>query len=237
MENRSDAGNTDFNSLQVQVDKKFTKGYHFRAAYTWEQTLSDTYTDPFDRAAYKSLGGPPQWLTLSHVLDLPFGPNHFIGGQTKGLTAGLIGGWKLTGIWQFQAGDRLSPGMNENTLNVEYYSQQPNCSGNPNISDPTVNNWFNDSVFSVPAAYTFGNCGLTNIKGPRWWNSSLRLERDFKFSERFQLAFRWDWYNAFNHANLGDPDTTIDDPAAAVGHIFDVHNTMRRTQLGVHLYF
>jgi hypothetical protein len=92
-------------------------------------------------------------------------------------------------------------------------------------------------VFAVPAAYTFANCGGSIIKGPRWWNSSLRLERDFKFSERFRLAFRWDWYNAFNRANLGDPDTTIDDPAAAVGPIFDVYNPRRRTQLGLHLYF
>ena len=64
-------------------------------------------------------------------MDLPFGPNHYIGGDTKGVTAALIGGWRLSGIWQFQAGDRLSPGMNENTLNVEYYSQVPDCSGNP----------------------------------------------------------------------------------------------------------
>ena len=56
LENRSDDGDTDFNSLQVQVDKKFTHGYQFRAAYTWEQTLSDSWTDPFDREAYKYLG-------------------------------------------------------------------------------------------------------------------------------------------------------------------------------------
>jgi hypothetical protein len=51
------------------------------------------------------------------------------------------------------------------------------------------------------------------------------------------LDFRWDWYNAFNLAELGNPDTTFDDPASAVGHIFDVRNSMRRTQLGLHLYF
>ena len=237
MENRSDAGGTDFNSLQVMVDKKFTKFYQFRVSYTWEQTLSDSFTDPFDREAYKYLGAPPQWLTLSHVVDLPFGPNHYIGGDTKGVTAALIGGWRLSGIWQFQAGDRLSPGMNENTLNVEYYSQVPDCSGNPNISNPTVNNWFNDSVFSVPPAYTFGSCGGSVIKGPKWWYSSLRLGREFKISERIRLDFRWDWYNAFNHVTLADPDTTIDDPAAAVGHIFNTYNPMRRTQLGLHLYF
>ena len=219
------------------MNKKFSRGYQFRPAYTWDQALSDSWEDPFDRSAYKTLGAPPQWLTLSHVADLPFGPNHLIGGQTEGFTAGLLSGWRLSGIWQFQAGDRLTPGMNANTLNTEYVGQMPDCSGNPNISNPTMNNWFNDAVFSVPGTYQFGTCGMSIIKGPRWWSTSLRLERNFKFAEHYELAFRWDWHNAFSHVNLGNPDTTIDDPAAAVGHVFDVHNTMRRTQLGVHLYF
>jgi hypothetical protein len=234
---RNDNGNSDFNSMQVQVDKKFTHGYQFRAAYTWQRTISDSWQDPFDREAYTNLNGPPQWLTLSHVLDLPFGPGHFIGGKTQGVAGQVIGGWRLSGIWQFQAGDRLSVGMNENTLNSEWISQMPNCSGNPNISNPSVNNWFNDSVFSVPALYQFGTCGLTTIKGPRWWNNSLRLEKSFRLREGMHLDFRWDWYNAFNLAELGNPDTTFDDPASAVGHIFDVRNSMRRTQLGLHLYF
>jgi hypothetical protein len=127
--------------------------------------------------------------------------------------------------------------MNENTLNVEYYSQMPNCSGNPNISNPTPNRWFDNSVFSVPPAYTFGSCGLSIIKGPRWWNTDLQLQKNFQITERIRMAFRWDWFNAFNIANLGNPNTTIDAPASVVGHIFDVHHSMRQTQLGLHLYF
>jgi hypothetical protein len=237
IDNRSDNGNSAFNSMQVQVDKRFTQGYQFMASYTWQKTINDSWQNPFLRGAYKSLSGPSQWLTLSHVVDLPFGPGHVIGGHTKGVLATLIRDWQLSGIWQFQAGDPLSPSMNENTLNVEYYSQMPNCSGNPNISNPTPNRWFDNSVFSVPPAYTFGSCGLSIIKGPRWWNTDLQLQKNFQITERIRMAFRWDWFNAFNIANLGNPNTTIDAPASVVGHIFDVHHSMRQTQLGLHLYF
>jgi hypothetical protein len=234
---RNDNGNTNFDSLQVQVDKKFAKGYQFRVPYTWQKTKNDSWQYVFNREAYHSLSGPPQWLTLSHVVDLPFGHGHFIGGQTKGVSPALIGDWLFTGIAQFQAGDLLSATMNQNTLNVEYYSQMPNCSGNPNISNPTRNHWFDNSVFSVPAAYTLGTCGLSLIKGPAWWNADLQIEKDFRITERVHLTFRWLWYNAFNVVNLGNPNTTIDNPASVVGQITSVHHTMRRTQLGLHLYF
>lgn len=237
LESRGDVGNSDFNSMQIHFNKRFTSNYQLMLSYTWQKTISDTYTNPFDREAYRSLTGPAQWLTISHVVQLPFGPGRLIGNQTEGIVGALIGGWEFSGITQVQSGDPLSPAMSANTLNVEFYSQMPNRIASGSVPNPNQNEWFNPAAFQVPALYTFGNSGLSVIKGPGWWNADLRLEKNFHVTERLRLAFRWDWFNAFNVANLGNPNTTIDAPASVAGHIFDVHNTMRRTQLGLHLYF
>lgn len=180
------------------------------------------------------------WLTLSHVWELPFGPQHRLGQGATGVVKALIEGWQFSGITQIQDGSPLTPGMNANTLNTDY-GQRPDRTGSGFVDNPSAALWFDPAAFKVPAAYTFGNAGTGILDGPGFWLADFGLDKSFYFrsglNERTRMAFRWQVFNAFNHQNLGNPNTTIDAPVTQAGHIFSIQGTPRRMQLGLHLYF
>lgn len=238
---RSNEGSINYNSMQARVDKRFSAGYQFMASYTWQKTITDNYTNPLDRNFYRGpTGNPSQWLTLSHVWELPFGPRYRFGRNATGAARMLIEGWQFSGITQIQEGVFLSPGMNANTLNTDY-GQRPNRIGSGFVSNPSRDLWFDPKAFAVPAQYAFGNAGTGIFHGPGLWVADFAVDKSFYFktglNERTRMVFRWQMFNAFNHQNLGNPNTTIDAPVAQAGHIFNIQGTPRRVQVGLHLYF
>jgi hypothetical protein len=110
-----------------------------------------------------------------------------------------------------------------------------------NVANPSANLWFDPTAFAIPAAYTYGNTGTGILHGPGQFIADWGLNKSFSFksplNENTRLVFRWEAFNALNHPNLANPTLTIDAPASQAGHIFDVQGTMRRMQLGIHLYF
>jgi hypothetical protein len=58
--------------------------------------------------------------------------------------------------------------------------------------------------------------------------------KNFKFHERLNLQFRSEWYNLFNHPNLGMPNSNISFPGA--GQIVSFTEP-RAIQFGLKLYF
>jgi hypothetical protein len=68
--------------------------------------------------------------------------------------------------------------------------------------------WFNQSAFVQNAPATFGSSGIGAIRGPGFWNVDFTLQKQFRFTERQRLEVRGSFFNLFNHANLGNPNTT-----------------------------
>jgi hypothetical protein len=238
---RGNVQNVGFNSLQARLDKRFASGYQFTGAFTYQKTIADNYTNPFNRSFYKGPTSTPNWwLVLSHVWELPFGPGHRLGENARGFSRALIAGWEFTGVTQIQDGAFLTPSMNANTLNTNF-SQLPNRIASGHVANPSANLWFDPAAFAIPAAYTFGNTGTGILHGPGQFICDWGLNKSFSFksplNENTRLVFRWEAFNALNHPNLTNPTLTIDAPASQAGHIFDVQGTMRRMQLGIHLYF
>jgi hypothetical protein len=238
IDTRSSEGNSNFHSLQTRVDKRFSGGYQFMASYTWQKTIADNYTQPFNRGLYRGPSGPAMWLTLSHVWELPFGPRYRIGQGSSGVARVLMEGWQFSGITQIQDGSALSAGMNANTLNTDY-GQRPDRVGSGFASNPSANLWFDPTAFKVPAAYAFGSSGTGILHGPGFWVADFALDKSVyfksKLNERTRVVFRWQLFNAFNHQNLSNPNTTID--SATAGVITNIQQSPRRMQLGLHLYF
>jgi hypothetical protein len=238
---RGDVQNVSYNSLQTGINKRFSSGYQLTGAFTFQKTIADNYTDPFKRSFYKGpVSTPNWWVVISHVWQLPFGPGHRFGDNARGVARALIAGWEFTGVTQIQDGSFLTPSMNANTLNTNY-AQLPNRLRPSNVANASAKLWFDPTAFAIPAAYTFGNTGTGIIRGPGQFIADWGLDKTFSFktplNESTRLVFRWEAFNALNHVNLANPTLTIDAPASQAGHIFDVQGTMRRMQLGLHLYF
>lgn len=101
---------SNYNSLQVSLNRHFSQGLTFELGYTWSKLLT---TNPYDRglSAYDSYNlkgsyGPsvlntPQMLVVSYVYDLPFYKNQ------HGALSYLLGGWEFSGITTIQSGQSL----------------------------------------------------------------------------------------------------------------------------------
>ena len=127
------------------------------------------------------------------------------------LVGGVVNGWVLSGITQWQSGPPLQP-LTSGTLNVSF----PTALANSNylgtnaevvvpklICDPRSNlssgQFFNPSCFAPPSGGTNGDFIWPYIKGPAFFNSDLAIYKDFLFKEHQKIEFRFSAFNFLNH--------------------------------------
>ena len=103
------------------------------------------------------------------------------------------------------------------------------------MSSPNQHLWFDPTAFTVPDLYVYGNSGRNIIVGPRFSSADLSLQKAFAFTEKVHLELKWDAFNAFNHANLSNPNSSVDTSTA--GQITGIVDFRRRMQIGAELTF
>ena len=89
---------------------------------------------------------------------------------------------------------------------------RPNVVGNPVLSNPTPQEWFNVNAFAIPPQYTFGNAGRNILRGPNLGTVDLSLRRTFVLRERLRLTAEAQSFNALNRANFNLPSAIADNP-------------------------
>jgi hypothetical protein len=172
--------------------------------------------------------------------ELPFGHGRaFANSLSRGVDA-VVGGWALSGIFNFESGLPFTPYyLNSPTvLNSPIYDR-PNLIGDPHVSHPNQNEWYNPAAYADPAPCTFGNAGRNSLLGPGLGLIDLSLTKSFTITERTHLDLKWDAFNALNRENLGQPTCS---GAAFVdignaGQICSIVDFRRRMQIGAHLVF
>jgi hypothetical protein len=236
--------NSNYNSLQVKLQKQFSRGLDFLLTYTWSKALGNSegaggFSDNYNvRGSY----GPLSWdrthtITLQHNWDLPFGRNrHWTLGNNKAADA-VLGGWRLSGIHTFGSGLPFTPfAQNAPLLNADFNNVRADIIGNPSVPNPSASLWFNPAAFTEPQQpYRNGTAGRNSLRGPALYLFNFSLSKNLIPSERWNLELRADALNAFNHVNLGLPNSTIDNSGA--GQITGVQVAMRQMQFGLHLRF
>jgi hypothetical protein len=236
--------NSNYHSLQAKLEKKISHGLDFLLTYTWSKAITNSeggynFDNNYDlRNDY----GPAQWdhthaLTLMHTWDLPFGKGrHWAGNQNKAVDA-VVGGWRFSGVSTLLSGEAFSPRVNDAPLlNADFNSIRPDVVGNPHVSNPDRNLWFNPDAY-VPPQQPFrdGSASKGSLRGPAQYIFDLALAKVFTITEGKTIELRWENFNAFNHTNLGLPNAAVDgsDP----GKIFSTSTDMREMQFGLHFRF
>src|SRR5882672_67977 len=142
------------------------------------------------------------------VDELPIGKGRFLLGNANGVLNGIIGGWHLSTIFLAQTGPFLTPFLQYHTSENSLSGfNRPDLLGQPNISNPTPEHWFNPAVFACPGEAAgqdlsgnqlsctgppigrFGNAHVGTLIGPKTINFSLGLGKTFQLTERFKLKF------------------------------------------------
>jgi hypothetical protein len=222
---------SNYNSLQAQINRHFSNGLQFQAAYTWSRYFD--YTSNLENNAFNSPGfnaldfarnyGPsanddPQRLVVNYVYTLPF---YKYGRHWKRVTDG----WNLSGLGTFQHGfpvgafqtafDDLQASPNQSFFaNPDFVNATGaplNINHNPRNS-PTQR-WVNPAAFAIPALGTQGTANRNPFYGPglNYWD--MALEKDVHFTEAMYLQLRLETFNTFNHANFAAPVNNLSSPA------------------------
>jgi hypothetical protein len=236
--------NSNYNSLQTKLQKQFSRGLDFLLTYTWSKALGNSegaggFSDNYNvRGSY----GPLSWdrthvVTLEHNWDLPFGRNrHWTLGNNL-IADTILGGWRLSGIHTFSSGLPFTPLVqNAPLLNADFNNVRADIVGDPSVPNPSAGLWFNPAAFTEPQQpYRNGTAGRDSLRGPALYLSNFSLSKNLIPSERWTLELRADALNAFNHVNLGLPNSTVD--VSGAGQITSVQVAMRQMQFGLHLRF
>jgi hypothetical protein len=210
------------------------------AAVTYLGPTSGTYIDQYNGRLQWSVS--PQDVSRSvvssFVYDLPFGKGKPFANSAPRFANALISGWQVNGILTFQSGTPavLQPAVNQTGIFTD--NQPPDNNGqSATLTNPTINRWFNTSVFSQPAAFTLGNTGraLPDVRNPGITNADLSLFKNnyFGSEQRYNLQLRVESFNAMNHPLFAAPNTSIQS-GSAFGSITSTAGTAsRQVQLAV----
>jgi outer membrane receptor protein involved in Fe transport len=231
---------SNYNSLQLHVEKRFHAGLYLLSNFTWDKSLDEGTFGPmniFDFASnYGNSDTNRPWASVSAVTwELPFGHGKaFANSLSRGEDA-FVGGWNLSGIINAQGGTYFTPTLANNASLNSVITLRPNRIGSGQVSNPNRNEWFNPADFTVPALYTYGDSGRNILLAPGYGEVDLSLGKSFAITERTHLDFQWQVFNAFNRENLTSPNSNVDQ--ATAGQITGIVDFRRRMQIGAHLSF
>jgi hypothetical protein len=242
------AGNSEFQSLQVVFEKRFTQGLYFNANWVWSHAIDNSpwdggsggSQDPFNRRADwgSSNSDVRHRLNLYGTYELPFGPGKKWLGASNGFNRYVLGGWQIDGICVLQSGLPFTVSAPSATNNGLGSRADVVPGVNPYPANQSVSLWFNPAAFAIPPAssYRYGNSGRDVLVGPRAANFDLTAAKIFRFTEQKQLIFRAEFFNAFNHPQFQIPSaTTIG--SVGVGSISATARPSRQIQFALKLLF
>jgi Carboxypeptidase regulatory-like domain len=241
----TDAGASNFTSLQVKLSRQASNSLSYLASYTYSHSL-DNGPAPFNLGHINN--DEPQnpynlnseWASsdsdlrhnfvLSGVYVLPFGRGRAIGSHWGTVTNAVLGGWHFSPVLIMRTGNPVNVvrGTNPNSV---LPGLRPNVTGDPTISRDKRNymQWFNTSAFSWPQSQSGssepGNAGRNIVVGPAYVNLDSSLAKDFAI-EHYTLQVRAEAFNTSNTVHLSNPDGNFS--SGTFGQINSVLNGSNR---------
>jgi len=264
LETATNDGNADYNGLELQLKQRMSHGLSYSLGYTFSHGLAnfrDNLTagqlpqNSYDYGAEmgNSVFDIRSRFVGNFIWELPVGQGkRFMSGG--GAAARWLGGWQFNGIITLQTGTPFSVTANNDGLVDSNNPVYANCIGDPysgatrNHSLYTTTGFIiNPAAFSQPGPGQFGTCAPYQFYGPGIQMWDLSLFKQFKFTERYQLQFRTEFFNAFNHPNFANPSANIGSPgsfgkvsntlAPILGTDSGVPGDPREIQFALKLYF
>ena len=229
----SDA-NSNYNGLQLFAAKR--KGnLELTVAYTWSKALTDTSgngdnvdagEDPFNR--HSNYG--PATFDRRHIFVTTYDYRVPFFSKMTGVGGAVLSGWEISGITRYQSGAYFTI-----TGNTAIGGRRADYLGGPVLlPNPGPDGWINPAAFATAPANRRGTSGVGNVQGPDLMTWDFSMRKQFRLSERFNLRFQADMFNAFNRANYRAPTLVRTD--SAFGKI-GAAGPARNIQFGLKLTF
>ena len=210
-------GNSNYNAVWVKGDKHFSHGLQFLASYTYSKALDynslSTGESLVLQNAYNPRGdyGPSEFdvrnrFVLSGFYELPFKANR------------LVSGWQIGVVQQAQSGSPLTPSLAIFPGSGITLTVRPDVTGKVQTTGNPSQYFANKAVFASPCVAAVapatlptchpGDLGRNAIVGPGFLDTDFSVTKNTKINERFNLQFRSEFFDLFNHPNFGNPVLT-----------------------------
>ncbi len=214
--NMDDGVNTNYSSLRLSLQHRFSNHFTLLSVYTYSHCLSDSetianrnaiganyYQNPYNRNADY---GPCDVdlrhnLVNSFVYESPVFANR--------AANWLLGNWQLSFQITAHSGFVFNPTTGVDASLTGVGQDRPNVVGNPYVRNTNNLVWLNASAFVPNAAGTYGNAGFNSLQGPSFFDMDSALSRFFKIHERHRVELRFEFFNVLNHVNFANPTSNL----------------------------
>ena len=246
------AFDSNYHSLQVTAQRRFTRSSQINLAYTWSKNLTDSQnegsTAPQNtynlRAEYARANLDRRHvLNVNYIYELPFFR------AQRNFKEKLLGGWQISGITSYFTGLGFTATTSSNDpAGIGFLGSSPSGARPDLICDPnqgaphTFEKFINTACFANPPAGVnrVGNEARNVINGPSTTRFDATLAKNIRFGESKAVQLRMEVFNVFNHTNFTTLSLSIVTPNNGVGGGFGAVTGVRdpRTmQLGAKFIF
>jgi hypothetical protein len=228
----TNVGESYYDSLQVQVNRRFGKSVQFATNYTWSKDLNYSHQQFVSDQITKNVIASNR----PHVLNATFGWQIPDGSRLSqaafmqsALMKGIVDGWHINGVMAFFEGTPMTISCTPVSAPIGWPTGIPGNTGIPQRCQMTGNLWFpagtpppakidsrlwfpfNTATFGLPPATSLGlgNTPPTLTYGPGFENFNLSAFKAFKVKEGITLELRVETFNTFNHFNPSNPNTSL----------------------------
>jgi hypothetical protein len=251
---RNNTGSTNYNAIQAKVEKRFSRGMYLLFAYTHSKLIdsassvfsstvlsspnssslvaADTFRPSLERDS--SNGDMPNVTSISAIYELPAGRGHSF--ASTGIANAVLGGWTLNVIALLQSGMpvTVTQATNNNAF-AGFALQRPTIVGNPALDSDqrTPAHFFNTSAFATTPQFAIGNASRNPVRGPAYRDLDIAVAKQTRITERTDLEFRAEMFNATNTPAFGQPNGSFG--SAAFGSITSTTTDPRVVQFAIRI--
>ena len=240
-------GSNRYNSLQLQINKRFATGVTMNATYTWSNLREKVgYLNPTDTVLEDRISefDRPHRFTFAGVYELPIGRGRLVGNNMNRVLDAFIGGWQLNGTYEWQSGEPFVL-----TNNLYFPGDVSTIVSRLGDGDGQGGKFGIDrSAIDAPGLVTLTAFGirnvpttLDNLRNQPYSVANLSLTKNFKWGETRRFQIRAESLNAFNHpyfgAGMGLNPGTAAAPNSAFGLVTTQRNNPRDIQFGAKFIF
>ncbi len=209
---------TEYNSLQVAVNKPFTHGLLFKGAYTLSKSMNDNDADGRATLAWNTPGeewrnwGPAGFdrrhnFQLAFAYALPWQSN----GSYDNVVKAIFQDWQINGMFAAFSGTPFHIVAAGTSLNTPQNTQTANLVGTFDVLGNAApnGNWFDTSAFAQPTNVAFGNVTRNQFYGPGGKNFDFSLFRSFPMGGTRRIEARIQANNLFDWVVYANPQNNI----------------------------
>ena len=255
------AGTSAYNGLEASLEKRLSKGLQLLGSYTYSKTLDSDPSNLNGSSAGAVIirgnqnSSAQRWgrTSVDRTHRFVFSGVYAFPSPSEGWQKALFARWSTSGVLTLQSGTALAIAYNNSTnvfgISEDLAQLAPGCSNGNVVTSGSVESklgkYFNSACFTKPPVIgadgigtAFGNSSSGIVDGPNQFNVDVGVLRSIPIrwpTESSSFEFRGEFFNALNHPQFSNPNTTYG--SSSFGIISSTSVNPRVVQLAVKLLF